>query len=143
MGHHLQQKKIMLPSLEYRIFYFWLKFFRLPNYLDNIFQNPALSYLSIYGEMSWCKTFRKSTKQILRKMHHWRMDRQTNGWTERTDFIGLFCKDGSLIMFFGNMRIKFSWIIWLDSEKYGKDWYKKKEHNQHGSVFTELKNNDS
>ena len=35
-------------------------------------------------------------------------DGQTNRWTERTDFIGLFCKDGSLIMFFGNMRIKFS-----------------------------------
>ena len=70
--------------------------------------------------MSWCKTFRKSTKQILRKMHHWRMNRQTNGWTKRTDFIGLFCKDGSLIMFFGNMRIKPSWIIWLDSEKIWK-----------------------
>ena len=38
-------------------------------------------------------------------------------------------------MFFGNSRIKFSQSIWLDCEPYGKNQYKKKEHNQHNFVF--------
>ena len=37
-------------------------------------------------------------------------------------------------MFFASPRLSF-----LSSEQYGKDQYKKKEHNQHGSVFKVLK----
>ena len=38
-------------------------------------------------------------------------------------------------MFFGNLKKRFLKIIWLDCEQYGKNLYKKKEHNQNSSVF--------
>ena len=34
-----------------------------------------------------------------------------------------------------NLRIGFFNISWLDCEQYGKNQYKKKEHNQHSSVL--------
>ena len=33
-------------------------------------------------------------------------------------------------------------MIWLDCLPYGKNQYKKKEYNQHSSVFKEFKNNN-
>ena len=39
-------------------------------------------------------------------------------------------------MFFASSRIRFSW---LDCEQYGKKQYKKKEHNQHTSMFKVLR----
>ena len=36
----------------------------------------------------------------------------------------LFRKDGGLIMFYRNVRIKLSKIIWLDCESYAMDQYK-------------------
>ena len=42
--------------------------------------------------------------------------------------------NGSL-MFFASSRLIFFELSWHDCEQYGKDQYKKKEHNQHGSVF--------
>ena len=42
--------------------------------------------------------------------------------------------NGGLIMFFGNLRIRYFWISWLNCEQYGKNQYKKKEHNQQFSV---------
>ena len=42
-------------------------------------------------------------------------------------------------MFFGNSRIRFFIISWLDCEQHGKNQYRKKEHNQHGSVFKALR----
>ena len=41
------------------------------------------------------------------------------------DFIG--CPSQRRIMFFENARTKFSKIIWLDCEPYGKNQCKKKE----------------
>ena len=38
-------------------------------------------------------------------------------------------------MFFASVRIRFFKISWLDCEQYGKNQHKKKEHNEHGSVF--------
>ena len=74
-------------------------------------------------------------------MHHG----QTDKMDRRSGLIlqGPFHKDGGLIMLFGNSRIKFSEIIWLDSESYGKNQYMEKEYNQHCSVLKEFKNNDS
>ena len=43
------------------------------------------------------------------------------------------------LRFFANLRIRFFKISWLDCEQYGKNHYKKKEHNQHNSVFTVLR----
>ena len=43
-------------------------------------------------------------------------------------------------MFFGNWRIRFSFLCWLNCEQYGKNQYNKKEHNQHSSVFKVLNN---
>ena len=40
----------------------------------------------------------------------------------------------ALIMFFGNLRLRFLKISWLNCEQYGKNQYKKKEHNQQFSV---------
>ena len=53
-------------------------------------------------------------------MHHG----QTDKMDRRTGLIlqGPFHKDGGLIMLFGNSRIKFSEIVWLDSESYGNTW---------------------
>ena len=45
-------------------------------------------------------------------------------------------------MFFGNSTVKFAQIIWLDCEPYENNQYKKKEYNQHSSVFEEFKHND-
>ena len=42
--------------------------------------------------------------------------------------------NGGLIVFFGNSRIRFPKISWLDCGQCGKNQYKKKEHNQHSSV---------
>ena len=75
-------------------------------------------------------------------MRHRRADRQM----DRSPGLILYDsyrKDGASIMFFGNSRIKFSSIIWLDCEPYGNNQYKKKEHNQHSSVFKEFKSNNS
>ena len=55
----------------------------------------------------------------------------------KVKFISLIT--GGLIMFFGNSRIRFLKISWLDCEKYGKNQCKKKEHNQHSSVFKMLR----
>ena len=44
-----------------------------------------------------------------------------------------------LIIFFGNLRIRFFKISWLDCEQYGKNQYKKKERNQQSSVFKVLR----
>ena len=44
--------------------------------------------------------------------------------------------NGCLIMFFGNSRVRFLKISWLDCGQCGKNQYKKKEHNQHSSVFS-------
>ena len=35
----------------------------------------------------------------------------------------------ALIMFFRNLRLRFLKISWLNCEQYGKNQYKKKEHN--------------
>ena len=46
--------------------------------------------------------------------------------------------NGGFIMFFGNSRIRFFQTSWLDCEQYGQNQYKKKEHNEHSSVFNVL-----
>ena len=51
------------------------------------------------------------------------MDRQTDGQMNRTAFIGPFHKDGGLILFFRNLRVKCSQFIWVDCEPYGKNQY--------------------
>ena len=75
-------------------------------------------------------------------MRHRRADRQMDR-SAGLILYDSYRKDGASIMFFGNSRIKFSSIIWLDCEPYGNNQYKKKEHNQHSSVFKEFKNNNS
>ena len=77
---------------------------------------------------------KKSTEYILRKMCHRRMARQTDGQMNRTDFVGCLLFD----YVFRKFENK---IIWLDCEPYGNNQYKKKEYNQHSSVFKEFKNN--
>ena len=57
--------------------------------------------------------------------------RQTEEQMNRIDFIGPYHKVGGSIMFFRNSRITF-----------GNSQYKKKEYNQHSSVFKELKKNN-
>ena len=42
-------------------------------------------------------------------------------------------------MFFGNSRIRFFKISWLNCKHYGKNQYKNKEHNKHSSVLKMLK----
>ena len=44
-----------------------------------------------------------------------------------------------LVMFFRNLRIRFFKISWLDCGQNGKNQYKKKERNQHSSVFKVLR----
>ena len=46
--------------------------------------------------------------------------------------------NGGLIMFFASSRLRFFKISWHNYEQYGKDQHKKKEHNQHSSVFKVL-----
>ena len=75
-------------------------------------------------------------------MRHRRADRQMDR-SAGLILYDSYRKDGASIMFFGNSRIKFSSIIWLDCEPYGNNQYKKKEHNQHSSVFKEFKSNNS
>ena len=74
------------------------------------------------------------------------MEGQTDGQTDDGQrgliLYNPFCKDGGMIMFFENLRIKFSQIICLNYEPHRKIQYNRKEHNQHNSVFKELKNND-
>ena len=69
------------------MFRFWSKFVSFTQSIqatNTIFENPALSFFSIYGKMS-CKKLRKFTESILRKMRH----KWTDRWTDkRTDFIG-------------------------------------------------------
>ena len=108
---------------------------------NTIFQNLALPIFSVYDEISSCKKLRKSNTQILRKIRHRQTERKGDGQTNRNDFLGPFPKDGGLIMFLGNSRIKFSEIICLDCKPYGKNQYKKKEYNQSSSPFKELKKN--
>ena len=43
------------------------------------------------------------------------------------------------MMFFANSRVRFFKISWFDCDQYGKNQYKKKEHNQHSSVFKVLR----
>ena len=47
--------------------------------------------------------------------------------------------NGGLIMFFENSRLRFFKISRLICEQYGKNQYKKKEHNHHSSVFKVLR----
>ena len=80
------------------------------------------------------------------KLCHRHTDRQTDRLMDRQTELILqdqFHKDGRLIMFFKNSKIKFSYIIWLDCEPYGKNQYKKKEYSQKSSMFEEFKNNYS
>ena len=42
-------------------------------------------------------------------------------------------------MFFENSRLRFFKISWLICEQYGKNQYKKKEDNNHSSVFKVLR----
>ena len=74
----------------------------------------------------------KSTEWILRKMHHTQTGRQMN-WS---DFIGPLSQRWRLIMFFGNLRIKFSLKLFGLTIK---NQHKKKEYNQQSSVFKEFK----
>ena len=74
---------------------------------------------------------------------HRQTDRQTDGQTNRTDFIGSLSQRWTFDHVFKNSKIKFSYIIWLDCEPYGKNQYKKKEYSQKSSMFEEFENNYS
>ena len=41
-------------------------------------------------------------------------------------------------MIFRDLRLRFFLISWFNCKQYGKNHYKKKEHNQHSSVFNYL-----
>ena len=58
-------------------------------------------------------------------------DKETYGQINRNDFIGFLPQSWGSIMLFGNSRINF-----------GNNKYKKKEYNQHSSVFKGFKKND-
>ena len=68
-------------------------------------------------------------------------DKQTDGRTNRTDFKGPLPQRWRFNVF-QKFKNKVFLIIWVDCKPHGKNQYKKKEHNQHSSVFKEFKNND-
>ena len=83
--------------------------------------------------------------QKIKKIHRVNLEKnasQIYGQTKRTDFIGPLRQKWRFDHVFWKPKIKFSEIIWLDCEPYEKNQYKKKEHNQHSSMFREFKNND-
>ena len=103
------------------------------------FSKIWLYHFLVYGKISSSRKLRKSTVKnknfcpwriILRKMRPRPTDRQTDGQTNRIDFIGPFPQrwrfDHVLLK---NSNITFSSIIWLDCKPYGKNQYNKKEYN--------------
>ena len=125
----------MLPSFKCQIFEFCLVY-PIIQTTNTIFQNLGLPVYSVYGKISSCKKLRKSTWQILRKVCHRWMDRETDRQLNKNDFMRTLLQRG-LIMFFGNSKINFLKIICLDCKPYGKNQYKKKEYNQYSSVLKE------
>ena len=74
-------------------------------------------------------------------MHHRRMDRQTAGQMNRTDFIGPL-ERWRFDRVFRKFENKIFLNYWLDCEPYGKNQCRKKEYNHHSLGFKEFKNND-
>ena len=84
MEHHLQQKKIMLPSLEYRIFYFWLKFVS--------FTQVSRQHFPKSGFIIFKYVWRNVLMQNIQKIHEADpeknaslTDGQTNKWMDGKD----------------------------------------------------------
>ena len=92
----------------------------------------ALSPFSIYG-IQYISSYKKILKiqRVNPEENALQTYRQTDGEMNRTDFIGPLPVVGGSVMFFENLRIKL-----------GHNQYKKKEYNQHSSVFKEFTNND-
>ena len=81
-GASLKQKRccfLLKCQIKYSTFGAILS--HLPNYLDYVFQNLALSLFSIYGEMSPCEKLRKPTNKMLQT------DKQTDRWTDEDDWL--------------------------------------------------------
>ena len=107
MEHHLKQKKTMLPSLKCQIFCFRSKFVSFTQlFRQQIqFSKIRLCHFLVYGKMASYKEL-KFTGKILRKMRHGWTDRQTNGQTNRTDFIRPLSQRRRFDHFFWNFENK-------------------------------------
>ena len=84
-------QKVMLFSLKCQEFCFCSKFVLFSQLSREQIQFPTFSLSSLFSmsdKISTCKKLKKSTEYILRKICHRRMDIQTDGETNRTDFIG-------------------------------------------------------
>ena len=71
-------------------------------------------------------------------------DEQTDRWTDKQDWLYRTPSAQMEVYVFQKFKNK-SFLnsrIQLDFEPYGKNKYKKKEHNQHSSMNKEFKNND-
>ena len=147
-GASFKAQKVMLPSLKCQISHFWSKFVSFTQLSRQQIQYSKLSlchflvYMVKYSHAEnlknllsrpWgkCLTDRRWTDE--QDWFYWTstaMDR----WT-RLILLDTYRKDGSSIMLFGDSRIKFAQIMWLDCEPCGNNQYNKKECNQHSSVF--------
>ena len=116
MEHHLKQKKTMLPSLKCQIFCFRSKFVSFTQLCRQQiqFSKIRLCHFLVYGKMASYKEL-KFTEKILRKMRHGWTDRQTNGQTNRTDFIRPLSQRRRFDHFFWNFENKIFWnyLAWL------------------------------
>ena len=101
--------KIMLLSLKWQIFPLWSKFVSFIEFLDNK-QNFSKTRFATFWHI-WQNVPMQNINKVhlidLQKLSLRRMDRRVDG---RTGLIlqDPFREDGSLIMFFGNSRIKCS-----------------------------------
>ena len=130
-GTSFKAWKVMLPSLKCQTFHFGSKLvlFTQLSRQQTQFSKLSLCHFLVYmAKYYHTKNFKNSISRSWGKCipDRW-TGREMDRWTKLT----LYHKVGGSIMFFGNSRIKF-----------GNNKYKKKEYNQHSSMFKEFKNND-
>ena len=106
----------MLPSLKCQIFCFRSKFVSFTQLFRQQIQffKIRLCHFLVYGKMASYKEL-KFTEKILRKMRQGWTDRQTNGRTNRTDFIRPLSQRRRFDHFFWNFENKIFWnyLAWL------------------------------
>ena len=146
-GASFKAQKVMLPPLKCQIFCFWSKFVYTKNSLHKKYNFPK-SGLVIFKYM-WQNSFIQTIKKIHRvdpDKNASKIGGQTNRWAGKQ---GWFYWTPSAKMKVWLCFWKFEnkiflnylawlWAIWKESIQENK----KKEYNQHNSVFKEFKNND-
>ena len=126
-GASFKALKVMLLPLKYQIFCFLSKFVlftqasRKQIHISKIWLCHFLVYIAKHPHA------KNEEHPLSRSWEKWVTDRQTDKQMDRWPGLmlqELFHKDGGLIMFYRNLRIKLSKIIWLDCEPYAMDQYK-------------------